>query len=276
MLGRYPRSEYDRIRTRLENGAQLDRQWQEAQSAANRQQMADAEKLLIAIIGSYDTALHMSFDLEAAKLELASLYLRQNRGLKARQWIGDVQKGTANREWRKQADELAKQVLPISVRDAFDGRTIAVYCCARSTGQFSIDMNLAGALTAGLIKESVQTITLHDLVQTGRDGIDDAALGLIACSVEPKKADAVFIVLLDIDKAKSGTQVQIPGTHSEADVFDARLTYYVVRTPDGRVLATGSTVGMATSIEGMVSTILTNRHHLPSHAPDIAEALGRL
>ncbi len=274
MLGRYPRSEYNRIRERLEIGIRLESQWREAQSAANRQQIAAEEGLLLGIVQSYDEALRTSFALEAVKLELAGLYLKQNRGLKARQWIVDVKKSTLDRDWRSRAEELAGQLPAFSLKDAFEGRTAGIYCCVREDGKFAIDSRLTQELNVRLVKAGVRTVALHDLIQTGRDGFDDAAMKRIAAVFMSQKADAALVILLDIDASKTGEQVEIPGTVDTADALDAKLSYFVIRVSDGLVLASDSTEGLSNARTGMLNTILTHRRHLPSHAPAIADGLN--
>lgn len=274
MLGRYPRSEYDRIRQRLEIGVELDEQWRKAQSAANRQQTTEAERALLGIIQSYDKALRTSFELEAVKLELAALYLKQNRGLKARQWIADVQKTTVQTEWRKRADVLASQLPPVSLRDAFEGQSVGIYCCTRKDGQLSMNLDLIQELTARLAKDGIQTVAVRELVQTGRNAIDDSAIKRIAATVHNQKADVLLLVLCDIDSTKTGKKVDIPGSTAQTGAYDARLTYWVIRTLNSRVLASDSTVGFSGTPAGMLNIILTHRRHLPGYAPAIAEGLS--
>lgn len=274
MLGRYPRSEYDRIRERLAIGAELEARWRKAQSAVNRQQTTAAEGLLLGIIRSYDKALRASFELEAVKLELAALYLKQNRGLKARQWITDVQKTTVQPQWRSRADVLAGRLPPVSLRDAFDGQTVGVYCCTCKDGQVSINLDLTQELNARLARDTIRTTAARELVRTARNVIDDAAIERIAAVLGAQKADAGLVVLLDIDSTKTGSKVNIPGSTAKAAAYDARLTYWVVRVDDGLVLASDSTVGLSEAPAGMLNTILTHRRHLPKHAPAIAEGLG--
>lgn len=275
MLGRYPRPEYDRIRQRLEIGVELDEQWRKAQSAANRQQTAEAESAFLNIIQSYDKALRTSFELEAVKLELAALYLKQGRGLKARQWITDVQKTAVQTAWRERANVLASQLPPVSLKDAFEGQTVGVYCFTRKDGQLSMNPDLIQELNARLAKDGVRTVAVRELVQTGCNAIDDSAIKRIAATAHNQKADVLLLVLCDIDSAKTGKKVNIPGSTAQADAYDARLTYWVIRTVDSRVLASDSTVGFSNTPAGMLNTILTHRRHLPGYAPVIAEGLGQ-
>jgi len=273
MLGRYPRSEYNRIRERLETGARLEQQWREAQSAVNRQQMKAAEDTLLSIVASYDKALRTSFALEAVQLELAGLYLKQERGLKARRWIVDVQKSTVDAQWRSRADELAGQLPPVSLKDAFEGRTVALYCCARREGKTAIDEGLTQELNGRLAKDALRTVAIHELVHGG-DSFDDASLKRIASACAPQRADAVLVLLLDVNTAKTGAKIEIPGTSDTTDALDAKLTYFVIRVSDGLVLGSDSTVGFSNAGTGMLNTILTHRRHLPKFAPAIADGLA--
>jgi hypothetical protein len=225
MLGRYPRSEYDRIRHRLEIGMKLDEQWRKAQSAANRQQTTEAESLLLGVIESYDKALRTSFELEAVKLELAALYLKQNSGLKARQWITDVQKSTVQQEWRKRADVLASQMPPFTLKDAFEGQTVGVYCCSRKDGQLSVNVGLLQQLNARLTSDGIRTVAVREFIQTDSNVIDDTAITRIVAVVGEQKAAVVFLALCEIDSNKSDGKVGILGTTVQTVAYDAKLTY---------------------------------------------------
>jgi len=275
ILGRYPRAEYNIIRARLEAGVALDAKWREAQSAINRQQFTDGERLLTEIIDSYDKALRVPFELEAAKLELAALYLRQNRGLRARQWITDVQKTTSLPAWRSRADVLAGQVPPISLGDAFDGLAVGIYCGTRKDGVLSFDSDLAQVLNTRLAQHGIRTVLARQSALANTQVIDDEASKRVAEMLRAQSADVVFLLLLDVDSSKTGRKISIPGSDSQTDALDARLTYWIVRVSDGQILVSDTTPGFSHSLAGMLNTVLTHRRHLPSHAPAIAEGLGK-
>jgi hypothetical protein len=176
-------------------------------------------------------------------------------------------------EWRKRVDVLASQLPPVSLRDAFEGQTVGIYCGKRKDGQFSINLDLIQELNARLAKDGIRALAVRELFQAGGSAIDDSAIKRIAANVHNQKADVLLLVLCDIDSAKTGKKIDIPGSTAQTDAYDARLTYWVVRTHDSRVLASDSTVGFSNTPAGMLNTILTHRRHLPSYAPTIAEAL---
>ncbi len=275
MLGRYPRSEYERIRQRLETAMELDQEWRKAQSAVNRQQTTEAERLLLYIIRSYDKALRTSFELEAVKLELAALYLKQDRGLKARQWITDVQKTTMRSKWRQRADVLASQLPPVTLKDAFDEQTVGILYYTRKDGQVSLNLDLLQELNSRLSKDGIRTVTAHEVINKGQKAFDNSAIKHIAATMRTKKANVCLLILCAVDSSKTGEKIDIPGSTSQIDAYDARMTYWVIRTLDSRVLASNSTIGFSNTTIGMLNTILTHRRHLPSYAPSIAEGLGK-
>ena len=275
LLGRFPRSEYEAIRLRLEKGRKLGEAWARAQSALNRQQAAEAEKLLLTIIKVYDSALRPSFAAEEAKLALAGLYLGQQRGLKARQWIEDVQASTTDPAWRARANELLGQVPAISLKDAFESKRVGLYGCARTNGKTAFDSRLTQELGTRLAKDGIQTVVRSSLIPL-TEGFDDGALKQIAAALHAQKADVALVLLLDIDTSKTGVRVAIPGTDATTTALDAKLTYFVVRTSDGCVLAADNTAGQSSGWAGMINAILTHRRHLPSYAAAIAEGLGQV
>jgi hypothetical protein len=275
MLGRYPRSEYNRIREKMECGAQLERQWKEAQSAVNRQQMQEAERLLGAIIETYDTGLRMSFALEAVKLELAGLYLRQNRGLTAKHWLLDVQKSTLDKTWRAKAADMLSRMPAFSCKDAFEGKAVGVYCCRGENGVVSADPRLTQELSGRLMKDGITVILLPEATPSLVESMDAAATKRITDAFKPFKVDAVFVTVLDVDTSKTGSQVSIPFTTEKIEALDATLRYMVVRSADGAILASDSTAGYSHAVPGMVAVMLTHPRHLPNYATVIAEGLKR-
>ncbi len=271
LMGRYPIAEYKMVRMRLEKGQKLLEVWGKAQSAVNRQQYKEAEILLLSVIKHYDSALRVSFDLEEVKLALAGTYLKQDKGLKARHWIVDVQNSTQMSIWRNRANELFSQLPAISLKDAFDGQGVGIYACIRSNGEIAIDADLMRELEVRLAKDGMQTSNCLKIVPTS--GFDHAAFASIAESLATQNATVAFVLLLDIDPSKTGAKVPIPGTDATTDALDAKLTYFIVRTVDGHVLASDSTLGLSSAKAGMVNTILTHRRHLPNYAPVIADGL---
>ncbi|HNR93600.1 MAG TPA: hypothetical protein PKK36_03210, partial [Kiritimatiellia bacterium] len=274
MLGRYPRAEYDRIRKRLEMGVKLESLWQKAQSALNQQKLGSAEKMLLSIIKNYDKGLRVSFDVESVKLELAGLYLKQDRGLKARQFIADVQKSTTDSLWRRKADELFAQLPPVSLKDAFEGKTVGIVCFVGGSGRYECDANLASELNSRLAKYSVKTVHVKNICESVRPVIDDGFLKQIALKGR-KEANVLFVAVMDVDSTKTGTKIAIPGTDETTDALDAKLVYWIVRSSDGAVLASDSTVGLSSAQASLLNTILTHRRHLPQYAPGIAEQLQK-
>ena len=254
--------------------SEIESLWSRAQSAVNGQQDSAGEEMLLNIITSYDKALRVSFDIDAVKLELASLYLRQNRGLKARQWIVDVQKSATNDEWRDKADVLFAQVPSLSARDVFAGSNVGIYCCTRKDGLVTINGDMAQALNARLAGYGIKTVTTPELIQKTNGVFDGDSMRQIASTFLSQKSDVVFLTLLDIDSSKEGGKVKIPGTDAQVDAYDARLVYWVVRSKDGLLMASDSTVGFSTAPNGLLNTILTHQRHLPRHAAVIAEGLG--
>lgn len=273
LLGLFPRSEYDLIRQRLEKGRTLGRAWAKAQSALNREQAAEAEKWLLAIIKAYDSALRPSFAAEEVKLALAGLYLGQRRGLKARQWIEDVQASTTDSAWRARANELLGQVPEVSLKDAFEDKRVGIYCCARTDGKMATDPLLAQELETRLAKDGVLTVGHSGLIPAATDSLDAMSLKRIAATLRAQKADVAFVLVLDIDT--TGVPVKVPGAEIAVKPWGAKLTYHVVRTSDGKILASESTVGSANVRPGLVNAILTLPRHLPRHAAGIAEGLGQ-
>lgn len=256
--------------------ARLDSQWKAAQSAGNRQQLQEAEKLLVEIVQSYDKGLHVSFDLEAAKLELAGVYLRQNCGLKAKYWIIDVQKSTSDKTWQSKADGMLSKLPAFSCKDAFEGRTIGVYCCRRTNGSCNADPQLTQDLTERLMKDGIKTVMLPVSDSPLGEPVDATSAKPIADGFMRIKADAVFVAVLDIDASKTGTQVSIPFTTEKVDALDAKMRYMILRTADGAILASDSTAGYSQAVSGMLTAVLTHPRHLPGHAVVIAEGLTRV
>ena len=275
LLGRFPRSEYELIRQRLEKGRKLGEAWAAAQSAIHRGQSAEAEKLLLAIIQAYDQALRPSFAVEEAKLALAGIYLGQRRGLRARQWLADVQGSTTDPVWRTRAGELLNQVPGISLKDAFEDKKVGIYCCARTDGQMAADPLLAQELEGRLAKEGVLAVVRSGLIPAATGSFDGAVLKQIAAKLGAQGADVVLVLSLDIDTTKTGVQVAIPGTEATTDAMDAKLVYYVVRASDGQLLASDSTKGFSNARPGLLNVILTHPRHLPNHAAAIAAGLGQ-
>lgn len=271
LMGRYPRAQYEVIRMRLDKARELSRAWEQAQSAINREQYGEAEKLLLATIGQYDTALQVPFDLEEVKLALAGSYLKQERNLKARHWIVDVQSGTQDPAWRFRANNMLAQLPPFSLKDAFEGQRVGLYACVRTEGEISIDQELVSLLETRMAMSAIQTHVCSNQIAALR--FDEGSLKQISTVLAAQNVDAAFVLVLDIDASKSGAQVDIPETNGLAYAPDAKLTYFVIRTSDGRILASDSTLGLSGAKRGMVNTILTHRRHLPTHAQTIADGL---
>ncbi len=274
--GRYPVAEYEQIRTRLDRGRKLAEAWGEAQSFAHRRQYGEAERGMKAILGRYDSGLRVPFDAEEVKLALAELYLHQDRGLKARQWIEDVRRSTADSRWRARADELFAQLKPVSVRDAFEGKTVGIYCVALTQGQPHLDPESTRRLGERLATSEIRTMAVRALMHSGGGGMDMETAESVAKTLAPQ-ADVLLALCHEVDRDKTGRQMSIPFTDATAELPDAVLSYWVVRTADGQLLATGSTQGWSRDgVGGMLNAILTHRDHLPKQAPKIAEGLGNV
>lgn len=273
MLGRYPRAEYDRIRERLKLGIELEEKWRKAQSAVNRQEYIAAEPILVDIVGTYDKALRTSFEVEAAKLKLAELYLKQNRGLKARQWIEDVINSATDPSGRKRALALKAQLPPVSLRDAFEGRRLVIVCQTLRDGKAAQGIPLNQELNTRLARESIATVMMPESAQTTPPVVDLAYIRLLAATAKTAGADALLLIRMDIDSSKTGRTFTVPGSDARSEMLDAKLTYWIVRAHDGHVLASDSTTGYSRNPVALLHTILTHRRHLPAHAPAIIEGL---
>ncbi len=274
ILGRYPQSEYQRIRKRLALGVRLEQQWSEAQSAINRQQLATAEPILLSIINEYDKALRPSFDLESVKIELASLYLKQNRAGPARQWIRDVKKSARDSKWARKAEVIERQLPAISYAEAFDEKKIGILAMSRTDGPITADARLTADATMRFNRDGVQTTPRPDTLKIGLNVIDASVIRRVANAFTAAGADAVFMLLFEIDPDKTDATIRIPLSEERTAALDAKLQYWVIRASDAQVMASGSTPGRSEQRTGLLNAILTHRRHMPHHAPAIAEALG--
>ncbi|HNS82066.1 MAG TPA: hypothetical protein PKM67_11470, partial [Kiritimatiellia bacterium] len=160
VLGRYPRTEYERIRGRLEQADRLVKEWAVAQSNVNREEFAQAESRLLGIISQYDLSLSPGFTLEDAKLALAGLYLKQGSVLKARTWIQDVRKSTTEPGWRSRAEDMERNLPEISLNDAFGSRKVALFCCASAGRDFRNSPEMQTEASAQLARAGVQAAML--------------------------------------------------------------------------------------------------------------------
>jgi hypothetical protein len=276
MLARYPRSEYDKIREKIELADQLHRDWAAAQSALNQDDLTQADSLLKKIIAGYDQALSPLFAIEDVKLKLAGLYLKQNPPsvLEARKWIQDVLKSTSKTEWRQQAEEMGRTLPPITLHDAFGNRKVGLFCCIRDAQPARLSPELLEEAAARLAGSSVATVRLipKDVAQAADLFNAGSAAPLIA-SAKAAGAEAVLAILLVVDPAQTGQKVDVfDGVQREA--WDATVYYMVLRVLDGQLVCADKTLGCSHfGAKSLLNPVFAHRNHLPKYAPTIAESL---
>ena len=159
-------------------------------------------------------------------------------------------------------------------RRAFDGRVVGIYSCISSNGKVSADPEGTSALTQWLVKNGVHTTTASKSLLRKNVAFDNQGAKRIAGAFNSRKVDVVFATMLDVDSSRTGAKVGTPGSSEAVDALDARLSYCIIRTTDGCILATDRTTGYSSDRANMLNVILTHQRHLPSHAPDIAKGLG--
>lgn len=276
ILGRYPRSEYDKIREKIELADLLGRDWTAAQSALNQGALAQAEPLLRQIISKYDQALAPSFALEDVKLKLAGLYLKREPPsvLEARKWIQDVRKSTSETGWRQQAEGMERNLTPISLYDAFGQKKVGLLCCVRDAKPIRNSTELLTEAVSRLAGAGVATIRLEpdDIAQAA--GLFSAgSVGPLVTQAKADGAEAVLAILLVVDPAKTGEKVTV-FDDVQMETRDATVYYRVIRVSDGQVLCADKTQGYSRSgPKSLLNTVFTYRNHLPKYAATIAESL---
>jgi hypothetical protein len=275
MLGRYPRAEYESVKRRLEVADQLERQWNEARSAIDRQSYSEAEEALLRILDHYDSASGLSFMRENVKLELARLCIGSERILRARQWLMDVLNSGVDKNVRIRAESLLAQLPQATVGDAFQGRKVALGCMVRRDGKSSPVPMFEQEFCARLAKERVETLPLFRINAEGRDPFDGATIRDWASAARSQGADALFLILLDVDSSRTGQKIDIPFSNAKGDALDAQLRYSIVRAADGKVLAADMTSGYASNPSHMLTVILTHQRHLPKYAAQVASGLSK-
>ena len=277
MLGRYPRAEYNKIREKIALAEKLQRQWAVAQSELNRGETPKAEIRLRWIIGNYDQALLPTFALEQAKLELARLYLKQSPPsvLKARKWIEDVNKSTGEKPWREQAEELGRNLPPITLHDAFGDRKVGVFCYVRDAEPIRASSELAelasiqfAAARVDHVPMASRNLGLEAAVFSG--GEPEALLA----RARESGIDAVFAALLEIDPAKTGREEVIDG-----DILfplgDATVYYAVLRVADGQLACFGQFHGHSSDgAKRLLASVFNHPNHLPKYIAAIAETFA--
>ena len=274
MLGRYPVSEYEKIRGRIESAEALGNHWNLAQSELNRGEYSKAEARMKSIVAGFDQALSPGFALENVKRSLAGLYLKQTPPavLEARKWIQDVRKSTSEPGWRRQAEDMERNLPPISLYDAFGAGKVGLFCCVRDAQPVRASSELLVEAAARFSSAGVETVRL---VPTD---IDQAALlfdagsaGPLLLAAQAAGAETALAILLTIDPAKTGRKIEVfDGV--QMDALDATLYYYVIRVADGQILCSDKTQGISiTGAKSFLNTVFTHRNHLPKYAPDIAE-----
>lgn len=276
MLGRYPVSEYEKIRGRIETAEALGNHWKLAQSELNREEYSKAEARMKSIVVGFDQALSPGFALENVKLTLAGLYLRQTPPavLEARKWIQDVRKSTSEPGWRRQAEDMERNLPPISLYDAFGASKVGLFCCVRDAQPVRASPDLLAEAAARLSGAGVETVRLAPT------DIDQAALlfdagsaGPLLLAAKTAGAETVLAILLAIDPAKTGRKIEVfDGV--QMDALDSTLYYYVIRVADGQILCSDKTQGLSSNgAKSFLNTVFTHRNHLPKHAASIAEQM---
>ncbi len=276
MMGRYPRSEYRKIQARIAVAERLQQAWAAAQSALNRGELTRAESLLQKIIALYDQALAPGFAVEEAKLKLAGLYLEQTPPavLQARKWIQDVRKSTGDSGWRRQAEEMERNLPAITLYGAFQGRKVGLFCCIRDGQPVRDSPEVLAEATARLTAAGVPPVRLAPADVALAAGLFDAGSNaLLMSTAKAKGVDVVLAILLDIDPAKTGKIEKY--FDFENEMKDATVFYQVIRVGNGQVIAADKTPGWSKfGVTSLLNPIFTGKNHLPKHAPVIAEQMS--
>jgi hypothetical protein len=274
MLGRYPRTEYERLKKRLETADRLERQWNDARSAIDRQSYTKAEETLLQILENYDAAGGLSFTREHVKVELARLYIGAERILLARQWLTDVLNSGVDGKLKAHAESQLAKLPQATVRDAFQGKKVALGCCVRKDGKPAPDLVFEQEFRARLAKERVETVPLGGFHSEERDPFDIATIQDWASVARDQGADALFLILMDVDSSRTGKKIDIPFSNAKGDALDAYLRYTVVRVADSKVLAADMTSGYSSNPAHMLTVIFTHQRHLPKYAVQVANGLS--
>jgi hypothetical protein len=177
-------------------------------------------------------------------------------------------------EYNRFRDQFGSEQKTGVGQQAFGGQVVGIYSCISSNGKVSADPEGTRALTQWLVKNGVHTTTASKSLPRKDVAFDSQGAKRIAEAFKSRKADVVFATLLDVDSSKTGAKVGIPGSSEVVDALDATLSYCIIRTSDGRILATDRTTGYSSDRASMLNVVLTHQRHLPSHAPEIANDLG--
>lgn len=271
MLGRYPVTEYERLRRRVEIARELESIRADALSRMSRQDYLNAELLFIKIVNDYPKALKPSFALESAKLDLSTVYLRQGKNLKARQWALDVRNGTNDSAWRKKAYDFLAIIPEVNLKDAFSGKVVGVVCLRGEETGYTLDPDLGTSLQNRISAAGVMVMNMDLSLPQSVGPVDIAYITETCSTLASVGVDALIIVKLTTDSARTGKQQEEFGVVK--DIIDSRMNYWVVRVHDGQVLAADQTVGYSKNIDAMLQVVLSHRRHLPMHAVRIADAL---
>lgn len=273
MMCAYPKKEYQAIMGQIDLGRELIRSWSSARSAIDREEFADAESQLLAIIDSYERAGHLPFKRDSVKLELVRLYSKQGRAMKAWQWLRDVENNTSDSDIKKQAATLVISLPKPTARDAFEGKSVALYCFTQKEGMVEQDIRLEQSFNAHFLRSGVKAAPITTVVPPVHGLQDEPWCVKAASAANTVSADAVLAVLLVIDTKKTGQMVDIPFSNAKMPALDARVTYAVIRVEDNVIITGGSTSGISDNIDALVNVIMTHRDHLPQKAIAINQAL---
>ncbi len=275
VLCRYPKQEYNKAVDKINRGYALKALWNEARSLADRGQAEAAESKFLEILAQYDMASRMDFQREEVKLELARLSITKGPLIKARQWLSDIANSTADQKVKQTAADMFKKLPQPTARDAFFGKTVGVCGFLRKDGVTSSDVALAQEIKTRLIRESVSVAPTPAGLTVENDEIIDSAVAVkIARAFATNGSDAVLAATLEIDSSKTGKKINIPLSDAEMPVLDATMRYIVIRVPDGKILASGSTPGYSYNIPHLLTVVMTHRSHLPNAACMIADGLA--
>ena len=161
-----------------------------------------------------------------------------------------------------------------AAQQAFGGQVVVIYSCISSNGNVSIDLASARELNQWLVKNDIQTMVASKSLPEKSVAFDSMSAKRIAMAFDRRKANVVFATMLNIHSNRTGLKVKIPGSSEVVEALDATLSYCIIRTSDGRILATDSTSGYSSDRSNMFNVILTHQRHLPRYAPEIAKSLG--
>jgi hypothetical protein len=265
MLGRFPMAEYEKIRGRFESAEALRENWALAQSELARDEFSKAEARLKSIIYSYDQTLIPGFALESVKLALAGLYRKLDPPavLEARKWIRDVQHTTPEPGWRRQAEDMERDLPAISLRDAFGPRKVGLFCVIRDARPVRASMEFMTEAAARLARDGVEAVRLDPEDVLGAAALfEGGGTGPLVSAARAAGAKAVLAILVAIDPAKTGRKIEVfDGV--QMDALDATTYYYVIRVADGQILCSDKTLNVSSSgVSKLLSPVFAHRNHL--------------